>query len=43
MRFSFYGNLNYYYHEFHGIIHSFHDRDHVHEFGTILHSLKGMV
>ena len=27
MRFSFSGNLNYYYHEFHGIENSFHDHD----------------
>ena len=43
MRFSFSRNLNDYYHEFHGIENSFHDRDHVlvyiHEFGTISHSL----
>ena len=49
MRFSFSGNLNYYYHEFHGIQNSFnnHDRDHVlvhvHRFGMISHSLQGMV
>ena len=45
MRFSFYGNLNDYYHEFHGIGNSFHDHghDHVHEFGTISHSLQGMI
>ena len=47
MRFSFYRNLNEYYHEFHGIEKSFHghDCDHVliHGFGTISHSLEGMV
>ena len=43
MRFSFFGNLNYYYHEYHGIINSFHDCDHIHGFKTILHSLQGMV
>ena len=47
MRFSFSENLNDYYHEFHGIINSLHDRDHVlvyvHEFATISHSLQGMV
>ena len=36
MRLSFFGNLNDYYHEFHGIENSFH-------FETILHSLQGMV
>ena len=41
MRFSFLGNLNDYYQEFHGIENSFHD--HVHRFGTISHSLQGMV
>ena len=39
MRFSFSENLNDYYHEFHGIENFFHDHDHVHEFGTISHSL----
>ena len=43
MRFSFNGNLNDYYHEFHGIGNSFHGRDHVlvhvHGFETISHSL----
>ena len=47
MRFSFFENLNDYYHEFHGIINSFHDqdhdRDHVYGFRTISHSLQGMV
>ena len=49
MRFSFSGNLNDYYHEFHGIENSFYDHDcnhvlvHVHWFRTILHSLQGMV
>ena len=47
MRFSFSENLNDYYHEFHGIGNSFHDRDHVlvhvHGFGTISPSLQGMV
>ena len=45
MSFSFSRNLNDYYHEFHGIGNSFrdHDRDHVHGFGTISHSLQGMV
>ena len=44
-RFSFFGKLNDYYHEFHGIKNSFqdHDRDHVHRFGTISHSVQGMV
>ena len=37
-RFSFSGNLNYYYNEFHGIGNSFHD--HVHEFEMISHSLQ---
>ena len=41
IRFSIFEN--YYYHGYHGIRNSFHDRDHVHEFGTILHSLQGMV
>ena len=45
MRFSFSGNLNYYYHEYHGIENSFHDhdRDHVfinvHRIGMISHSI----
>ena len=39
MRFSFSKNLNGYYHDFHGIENFFHDHDHVHEFGTISHSL----
>ena len=45
MRFYFYGNLNDYYHESHGIENSFHDhyRDHVlvhvHGFEMISHSL----
>ena len=43
MSFSFFGILNDYYHEFHGIENSFHDHDHVHRFGTISHSLQGMV
>ena len=49
MRLSFFGNLNDYYHEFHSIQNSFHDHDHdhvlvhVHSFGTISHSLQGMV
>ena len=49
MRFSFSGNLNYYYHEFHGIENSFHHHDynhvlvHVHGFETISHSLQGIV
>ena len=49
MRFSFSGNLNDYYNEFHGIRNSFHDHDrdnilvHVHGFRTISHSLQGMV
>ena len=47
MRLSFSGNLNYYYHEYHGIENSFHDHDnvlvHIHMFGTISHSLQGMV
>ena len=45
MRFSFSRNLNDYYQEFHGIINSFHDHnhDHVHVFGTISYSLRGMV
>ena len=41
MRFSFCGNLNDYYHEFHGIRNFFHD--HVHMFRTISHSLLGIV
>ena len=41
MRLSFCWYLNDYYHEFHGIGNSFHD--HVHAFGTISHSLQGMV
>ena len=49
MRFSFFGNLNDYYHEFHGIGNSFpdHDRNHVlvliHGFRMISHSLQRMV
>ena len=47
MRFSFSRNLNDYYHEFHSIINSFHDLDHVlvhvHRFRTISHSLQEMV
>ena len=49
MRFSFYGNLNDYYHEFHGIINFFLDHDpnhvlvHIRGFETISHSLQGMV
>ena len=49
MRFFFFGNLNDYYHEFHGIGNSFHSHKrnhvfiHVHGFGTISHSLQGMV
>ena len=47
MRFSFFRNSNDYYHQFHGIRNSFHDRNHVlvyiHEFGTISHSLQEMV
>ena len=47
MRFFFSGNLNDYYHKFHGIRKSFHDYNHffihVHGFGTISHSLQGMV
>ena len=44
MRFSFSRNLDDYYHEFHGIIISFHDQDcnQVHEFRTISHSLQGI-
>ena len=48
MRFTFSENLNDYYHEFHDIGNSFHDHNrdhilvHVHEFGTISHSLQGM-
>ena len=48
MKFSFSGNLNDYYHEFHGIRNSFHDHGcdhvlvHVHRFGTISHSLQVM-
>ena len=43
MRFSFSGNLNYYYHEFHGIENSFHDHVLVHVHGSemISHSLQG--
>ena len=41
MRFFFSRNLNYDYHEFHGIENFFHD--HVHRFGTISQSLQGMV
>ena len=49
MRFSFSGNLNDYYHEFHGIENSFHDHNldhvliHVHRFKTMPHSLQRMV
>ena len=45
MRFSFFGNLNDYYHEFRGIENSFHDHIfvHIHGFETISHSLQGMV
>ena len=47
MRFFFSGNLNDYYHKFHGIGNSFHDCNHffihVHGFGMISHSLQGMV
>ena len=45
MRLSFFGNLNYYYHEYHGIGNSFHDHDHVlvHGFGMISHLLQRMV
>ena len=47
MRLSFSRNLNYYYHEFHGIRNSFHNRNHilihVQMFGTISHSLQGMI
>ena len=45
MRFSFSRNLNDYFHEFHGIGNSFRDHVlvHVHGFGTISHSLQGMV
>ena len=47
MSFSFSGNFNDYYHEFHGVGNSFHnhDCDHVlvHGFGTISHLLRGMV
>ena len=45
MRFSFYGNLSDYYHEFHGLGNSSHnhDRDHIYGFGTILHLLQGIV
>ena len=49
MRFCFSTNLNYYYHEFHGIENSFHNHNgdhvlvHVHVFRTISHSLQGMV
>ena len=45
MRFSFSGNLNDYYHEFHGIENSFHGHDcnHIHKFRTISHSLRGMI
>ena len=41
IRFSFSENLNYYYHEYHDLINSFHD--HVHKFGMISHSFQGMV
>ena len=43
MRLSFYGNLNDYYHEYHGIRNSFHDYVLVHVFGTISHSLQGII
>ena len=45
MKFSFLRNLNYYNHEFHGIENSSYDHVlvHVHGFGTISHSLQGMV
>ena len=47
MRLSFYGNLNEYYHDYHGVENSFHDNDHipihVHVYGSISHSLHGMV
>ena len=45
MRFSFYGNLNDYYYEFHGIRNSFHDHVlvHVQGFRTISLSLQRMV
>ena len=43
MKFSFSGNLNDYYHGFHGIENSFHDHDHIlvhfYRFETISHSL----
>ena len=49
MRFSFFENLNDYYHELYGIENSFYDHNHnhllihVHGFGSTLHSLQGMV
>ena len=47
IRLSFFGNLNYYYHEYHGIGNSFHDHDHVlvhvHVFRTIPYSLQEII
>ena len=45
MRFSFFWNFNYYYHEYHGIENSFHNHIliYVHGFGMISHSFQGMV
>ena len=47
MRLSFSKNLVNYYYKNHGIGDFFHNHDHVliivHEFGTILHSLQGMI
>ena len=45
MRFSFSKNLNDYNHEFHGFGNFFydHNHDHIHGFGTISHSLQGML
>ena len=39
MRLSFSWNLNYYYHEYHGIINSFHVLVQVHVFGRLSYSL----
>ena len=47
MGLSFFGYLNDYYHEYHGVGNSFHDHNHilvhVHVFGKISYSLQGMV
>ena len=51
MRFSVFGNLNDYYHEFHDIENSFQDHDHnhilvlihVYGFEMVSHSLQGIV